>query len=324
MAGQVLTLLSGYSLPTELEKFSTRIIDYQPAGVAAAETITLVRPRVLGSSVSDLVNTTVLVNQREFKENGFSDTDAAPDFFLPNWSLVIGGPSGHSDEGYDALDAQNMALADSGNTIASYHRQEILDFWIRRYARRLEVALGEKYPYLQQSNAYTRIDTLLKQHLNTGRPTATPYEEELLANLRRASIRPFCYDHGENGVDFAGKTISIDTLRGTTFDVDNDGDGSLDSVWTDFGASVFQLPDRTLVKPLAAVRCVDLGGRIGLNTAGSIAHRFSSSGISDDMLAMNRNTRGYEPDLSDLPQTRRILREERLKRYWVWPSRRAA
>ncbi|MGI9460268.1 MAG: hypothetical protein ACR2NF_09740, partial [Pirellulales bacterium] len=307
VSGQVLTLLSGYRLPAELEKFSARIIDYQPAGVGAAETITLVRPRVLGSSVSDLDNTIVLVNQREFKESGFSDTDAAPDFFLPNWSLVIGGPSGHSDEGYDALDAQNMALADSGNTIASYHRQEILDFWIRRYARRLEVALDADYPYLQQSNAYTRIDTLLKQHLNTTRPTTTPYEEELLANLRRASIRPFCYDHGQNGVDFAGKTISIDTLRGTTFDVDNDGDGSFDSVWTDFGASVFQLPDRTLVKPLAAVRCVDLGGRIGLNTAGSIAHRSSSSGISDDMLALNRNSRGYEPDPTDLPLSRGLV-----------------
>ena len=55
------------------------------------------------------------------------------------------------------------------------------------------------------------------------------------------------------------------------WDVDNDGDGVPDSVWVDLGMPVRSTPDGRLYKPLFAILCVDLDGRINLNTAGSLA-----------------------------------------------------
>ena len=115
---------------------------------------------------------------------------------------------------------------------------------------------------------------------------------ELSKKFGRASCRPFAYDHTfANDEDFTGKPFSdaqsfFNLLRGEQgFDVDSDGDGQLDSVWVDFGREAFRLPDRTLVKPLAAIRCIDLGGRINLNVHGSLAHYQSQNPtIGSDLL----------------------------------------
>ena len=50
------------------------------------------------------------------------------------------------------------------------------------------------------------------------------------------------------------------------WDVDNDNDGIRDSVWIDFGAPVMPGPNGKLVKPLAAILCVDMDGRLNVNT----------------------------------------------------------
>ena len=55
------------------------------------------------------------------------------------------------------------------------------------------------------------------------------------------------------------------------WDVDNDGDGILDSVWVDLGLPVRSRKNETLYKPLFAILCVDLDGRLNLNAHGSTA-----------------------------------------------------
>ncbi|MBU4397819.1 MAG: hypothetical protein KKE86_00650 [Planctomycetes bacterium] len=57
---------------------------------------------------------------------------------------------------------------------------------------------------------------------------------------------------------------------GSRWDVDNDGDGVADSVWVDLGMPVRQTADGRLYKPLLAILCVDLDGRLNLNAHGSL------------------------------------------------------
>ncbi len=55
-------------------------------------------------------------------------------------------------------------------------------------------------------------------------------------------------------------------LQTPPWDVDNNGDGVPDSVWLDLGAPVQSAPDGRLYKPLFAILCVDLDGRLNVNT----------------------------------------------------------
>ena len=59
---------------------------------------------------------------------------------------------------------------------------------------------------------------------------------------------------------------------GTTnhWDVDNDGDGVTDSVWVDLGMPVRATNDGRVYKPLFAILCTDLDGRLNLNAHGSL------------------------------------------------------
>ncbi|MGI9459070.1 MAG: hypothetical protein ACR2NF_03650, partial [Pirellulales bacterium] len=287
--GQVVTFYSGDSLPAELSLHSTRIVDSD----SFQKRITIRTPRQLDSAsqqtggvANQLLQATLILNNPDFSGQGFNDAYLDPQIMHPNSSVLVptGGSSQSAHEDYDAVDEQNIALApidstDSAN--ASYHRAEIVNYWIREFARQHEAAGNT--PYRTEAEAITRINALLEDH----RRVATSYERDVVRNIRRASLRPFAYDHYQTAGlhDFTGKPISVDTLRGVHgLDVDNDADGVLDSVWVDFGASAFRLSDTTLVKPLAAIRCLDLGGRLGLNSVGSISQIAQDLGVSNSDL----------------------------------------
>ena len=61
----------------------------------------------------------------------------------------------------------------------------------------------------------------------------------------------------------------LDRMVYGPWDVDNDSDGRRDSVWVDFGAPVMMGPEGRLVKPLAAILCLDMDGRLNLNAHGT-------------------------------------------------------
>ena len=58
---------------------------------------------------------------------------------------------------------------------------------------------------------------------------------------------------------------------GRQWDVDNDGDGMPDSVWVDLGMPVRYTGDGRAYKPLFAILCLDMDGRLNLNAHGSFA-----------------------------------------------------
>jgi len=84
--------------------------------------------------------------------------------------------------------------------------------------------------------------------------------------LQRIVLRPLTALHP----NFDGSNPAFNPVSGP-WDVDNDGDGVPDSIWVDLGLPVRAAPDGRLYKPLFAILCVDLDGRLNLNAHGSWA-----------------------------------------------------
>ena len=91
--------------------------------------------------------------------------------------------------------------------------------------------------------------------------------------LRQVMFRPNKFDHP----NFTGSNPNFNPIwDGITpgqgqWDVDNDGDGVPDSVWVDLGMPVRYTADGQAYKPLFAILCLDLDGRLNLNAHGSYA-----------------------------------------------------
>ena len=77
--------------------------------------------------------------------------------------------------------------------------------------------------------------------------------------LRMIMLRPNTIDNPQ--------FPAIDPVNGP-WDVDNDGDGVPDSVWVDLGLPVRWTADGRAYKPLFAILCVDMDGRLNLNAHG--------------------------------------------------------
>ncbi len=60
----------------------------------------------------------------------------------------------------------------------------------------------------------------------------------------------------------------FDPINGP-WDIDNDGDGIADSIWMDLGYPVQSTADGRLYKPLFAILCIDLDGRLNVNAHGT-------------------------------------------------------
>lgn len=145
------------------------------------------------------------------------------------------------DEEYDAADPQNPHLAfipvlatlTPQNVIPSFHRPKVVSDWLSQIA------------------------------------TASPDDQRRV--LRSAMFRPLgpmagvtSYDHP----NFTGSTPNFDPINGP-WDVDNDANGVSDSVWVDLGFPAQAGPDGKMYKPLFAILCLDLDGRLNVNVHGA-------------------------------------------------------
>ena len=261
-AGRVMTFLD--DAPPALRNTSARIVATDESGYHWIE----VPPGVPSATVIS-GTWSVLINDRDFSGPGFGYPNENTPYYpgktllnasalLPNAAIPadIAYPQNLSgaNEDYDAIDEQNWALGTLGGDMKaqSFVRKNVVDYWIDRSGL--------------SGNA-------------------------LINQLRRATFRPFPFDHSQDngsGVDFSGAPVTLQAVASPRGDVDNDGDGTFDSVWLDLGESVFQLADGTAVKPLFAIHCVDLDGRLNINSHGSVAHLAESPVVTDSRLAANR------------------------------------
>ncbi len=155
------------------------------------------------------------------------------DALLPHQRFSNVGDDGGADEDYDAHDFQNMALAfvTPGATAST-----------------------------QIMPSFHRPDLInyWEAHANI---SSNP---DL---LRKVMLRPNTNDHP----DFTGSNPAVFNPITGPWDVDNDGDSIPDSVWLDLGYPVQTASDGRQFKPLFAILCIDLDGRLNVNSHGSLA-----------------------------------------------------
>ncbi|MBN2216265.1 MAG: hypothetical protein JW719_02700, partial [Pirellulales bacterium] len=205
------------------------------------------------------------------------------------------GP-GEANEDYDAPDYQNLLPALQNPTtgatpIPSLHRPALVNYWFHR----LPTILGAGSVFAGASD--TNQQTWFTDPTATIAGTSLPQSEQqqITALKRRILLRPSHEDHphftGSNPTsigtsatfyslwDGFSNSIPFDkNLNGTIdpdeeiqcfWDVDNDGDGTADSIWVDVGFPVRSTADGRLYKPLVAILCVDLDSRLNLNAHGA-------------------------------------------------------
>lgn len=190
-----------------------------------------------------------LINGRPF--NGLGDSSLRPNKVGNSLTSANHSP----DEDYDAVDYNNMALAmlmplpqepDGAGIghvvpIPSYFRPDLVE-----------------YTRENNSSGWDNPNSQLRQRI-IFRPLKEHNQSFQFVNNRLES-------RIDDGFDFT------ELVTDPPWDVDNDGDGRMDSIWIDPGYEVQTAPDGRRYKVLAAVLCVDLNGRLNLNAHGSLAH----------------------------------------------------
>jgi len=339
--GRVVTISGGLD---DRKQTSVRIAD--AANVNGVSYIWLPRPPGM-TAVPNASGTTLWMNSREYDQRGFGTgnvpgvgktylNDAA---LMPNRSMAFSATfdsasytnsalsASNANEDYDAVDEQNMALAWPDGSVQSFVRPELFSLWVRDYVRRQQaMGLSDDVGKTQP-----QVEEVLRQAILAGVDRYSPAapvnvgpfsslgglrQAQVIAihALRRASVRPFPFDHYQDDgrtTDFAGRSLATlgQGLSPTTGggaplgDVDNDGDGIKESVWLDVGQGVTVLGDGKVVKPLFAIHCIDLGGRIALNADGSPVHAAETSILGSPAFAPRRKENNAG-DVSFQPPTR--------------------
>lgn len=202
------------------------------------------------------------------------------------------GPGG-ANEDYDAPDYQNMLMAlmvpMSGTPnvaipIPSLHRPSLVNYWFHQFTwppkpggmSDAEYEITKLKYFMQPYGADNIISGGVGDSdgdLTTTTPMILAEMNSLIALRRRIIMRPLSEDHP----DFTGSNENFNpiwdgvTASGYQWDVDNDGDGIMDSIWVDVGLPVRTMRDGRQYKPLVAILCVDMDGCINLNAHGNMA-----------------------------------------------------
>jgi len=250
-----------------------------------------------------------LINGRPFNGTGvgfdangtaLNDSLGRPLALEPNAPENLAAPGG-ANEDYDAPDYQNMALAlqDAATAqvpIPSFHRPDLINYWYNRLLTNPAEVLGTGYDWPSgwtDDQKWRAILQPLKldadNKLKYAPTSPADFAYRIAALKSRITLRPLRDFHPNfNGSNpYSSPDISAMTaaqladyweLGGSwgagaarLWDVDNDGDGIPDSIWIDLGAEVRSTRDGRLYKPLFAILCLDLDGRLNLNAHGSTA-----------------------------------------------------
>ncbi|MEM7311603.1 MAG: hypothetical protein AAF497_00490 [Planctomycetota bacterium] len=219
---------------------------------------------------------------------GVNTTGTGPAYNDPSLAWL-----GGMDEAYDIADFQNYFLGwvpadwnrqrqpangiptneEMSHLIPSFHRPSVGAYWAKRFGDMFSLTQSE-LPRIFDPN-----DSLFDKTTEEG-----ARRHALVQRVLRSAIsRPTRWDHP----NFTGSNRSALMLDPTTgnpqnpvasvlgfnpiygpWDVDNDGNGIEDSVWVDLGLPVQQDKNGRLYKPLFAILCTDLDGRVNVNAAG--------------------------------------------------------
>jgi len=157
------------------------------------------------------------------------------------------------DEDYDAPDLENWFLAaetaDGQVVIPSFHRPGI-------------VMVDPSDPILND------------WRLQPGDPDLPGNLQHYATRAVSKILRPRAVDHPVAGQETFPDLVPDPKTGKIEYDVDNDGDGTTDSVWLDLGHPVMRNSEGRLFKPLYAFKVIGLNGKMPLNTVGNLNGRF--------------------------------------------------
>ncbi|MBT5599322.1 MAG: hypothetical protein HOJ62_11940 [Planctomycetaceae bacterium] len=263
LTGRVITILNG-----TFQNVSGRILK-STRNKFDEFTLRILFPKTVEHLPKNPLNPTVvfndkiiLINGRDFSGTGFGlDMDVAtgessgkikelalqPNRATDEEDVFDKFRQGGANEGYDVPDYQNMAMA-----------------------AQLSDPTGRELEYIIPS---FHRPALINYHIKQGAPPAT---------MAKVVMRPRQAEHPS----FDGSNPSFDPINGP-WDVDNDGDGIRDSIWIDMGFPVQTDSSGRRYKPLFAVLCLDMDGRLNLNAHGNKSHY--------ELAANIRRGMGYGP-----------------------------
>ncbi len=236
----------------------------------------------------------------DWREAGWSGSDDVPHptALLPNFGMYpiptrVAPNIGGADESYDVPDYQNMMLAmvppaatNASQIIPSMHRPALVNYWVHQS--------GSSWWPANNPNWRDFRRQIVFRPMPWDHPNFTGSNPALIGNWGpgpdgqwgRAGV-----DDDANGTvdDWSekGAVGSDDVLLNDNalaqalindpaspihalWDVDNDGDGITDSIWIDPGLPIRTAPDGHRYKPLVAILCKDLDGRLNLNAHGQL------------------------------------------------------
>ncbi len=194
----------------------------------------------------------------------------------PNTGLICAPTAGGMDEDRDAVDFQDMFLAMNPpdatlGIIPSFHRPALVNYWLKRFG-------------VEELGSLSTTD-LITAFRDPYQLADIPTRQRLLQLKRSIILRPLPEDHPNfpNATQFNATMGQPDDTTGLlpanqrlelpqmVWDVDNDGDGIADSIWIDIGLPVQTDASGRRYRPLVAILCQDLDGRLNLNAHSSVA-----------------------------------------------------
>ncbi len=280
---------------------SSRIVSFNPVNG---------NPQILnvwGSNYATLLATTkeVTVNGLAFNGKGFGLNPATGNLdatdppvtgkalaLLPNaWENRY--PLGGANEDYDAADYQNILLSaqtidattNQIKTVPSLHRPSLVSYWKTQDTSLLTTSCSAA-------------------NFSANKVILRPMGKDFATNSPNPNFT------GSNPTVAAG-TYDPTATSANPWDVDNDGDGVPDSVWVDLGMPVRKAKDGRLYKPLFAILCLDMDGRLNLNAHGNYEQAHGGNGFyavsgafaGGNASALLQRGQGYGPAEISLSQT---------------------
>jgi hypothetical protein len=239
-------------------------------------------------------------------EAGWAGSDDVPinQALAPHYgaypSSVISPDRGGVDEPYDAADYQNMYLAmispdATMPIIPSFHRPSLINYWANNpdptVSGQWSPATNPRWWKEMRRRVIFRPMPWDHPNFTGGNRNLSLTPSDVDWDMANTDGQPGVAgrDDDNNGIvdDWSeiGWPGSDDRLTPAaevrifnamvlngSYDVDNDGDGRKDSMWMDIGLPIKTGPDGRSYKPLVAVLCVDMDGRLNVNAHGQLAH----------------------------------------------------
>ena len=261
-------------------------------------------------------NKILIINGRDFSGTGFglvSNTTStrygqlSTTALLPNRSgdttaQLSNFRQGGANEGYDVPDYQNMAMAAQLSNpttrqlqyvIPSFHRPALINYWINNRSVLTSMTWKQKlrhillrpmpwdHPNFTGGNSRMSLPAILVDGYpgtagtdddNNGITDYTDANRDGIMQATEMDFEELFYPGSNDNF-----SALIPAMGNFPWDIDNDGDGRPDSVWVDMGFPIQTDASGRQYKPLFAILCADMDGRLNLNAHGNQMHYLANT-----------------------------------------------